>query len=316
MARVVIATALGGPEVLALVDEPLDGPGAGEVRLAVHAAGINPIDWKRYRAATGAGAELPMRLGFEAAGVVTEVGSEAVGPAGSIAVGDEVIAFRVDGAYADELVVPAAAVVPKPAAMGWEQAGGLMLAGATAIHALTASGVDAGDTVLVHAAAGGVGLMVVQIARARGARVIGTASTRNHEYLRELGVEPTTYGAGLADRVRALAPDGVDAAIDCIGTDEAIDVSLELVADHSRIASIAAFARGAQTGIKLLGGGPGADPGTELRQAARLQLTALVEQGKLEVRTRSFALDDVAAAHREGEAGHVTGKLVLVPSLS
>jgi NADPH2:quinone reductase len=314
MARVVLATAFGGPEVLSLVDEPLEGPRAGEVRLAVRAAGVNPIDWKRYGAAAGAGAELPLRLGFEAAGVVTEVGDEAVGPAGAVAVGDEVIAFRVDGAYADELVVHASTVVPKPSAMSWEEAGGLMLAGATAIHALTASGVVAGDTVLVHAAAGGVGLMVVQIARARGARAIGTASARNHEYLRELGVEPTTYGEGLADRVRALAPDGVDAAIDCIGTDEALDVSLELVADRNRIVSIAAFARGGGAGIKLLGGGPGADPGTEVREAARLQLAALVEQGKLAVKARAFALDDVAAAHREGQAGHVTGKLVLVPS--
>jgi NADPH2:quinone reductase len=314
VARVVVATALGGPEVLALLDEPLDGPRAGEVRLAVRAAGINPIDWKRYGPAAGPGAELPMRLGFEAAGVVTEVGGEAVGPAGPIAAGDEVIAYRVDGAYAEELVVPASTLVPKPAAMSWVQAGGLMLAGATAIHTLAATGVGSGETVLVHAAAGGVGLMVVQVARARGARVIGTASTRNHEYLRELGVEPTTYGEGLADRVRALAPGGVDAAIDCIGTDEALDVSLELVADRDRIASIAAFARGAQAGIKLLGGGPGADPGTEVRAAARLQLTALVEQEKLKVRTRSFALDDVATAHREGQTGHVTGKLVLVPS--
>jgi NADPH:quinone reductase len=314
MARVVVATALGGPEVLALVDEPVDEPRGGEVRLAVRAAGINPIDWKRYGPAAGPGAELPMRLGFEAAGVVTEIGGEAVGPAGAISVGDEVIAYRVDGAYAEELVVPASAVVPKPATMSWEQAGGVMLAGATAIHTLVATGVGVGDTLLVHAAAGGVGLMVVQIAVARGARVIGTASARNHEYLRELGVEPTTYGAGLAERVRALAPNGVDAAIDCVGTDEALDVSLELVDDRDRIASIAAFARGAQAGIKLLGGGPGADPGTEVREAARLQLTELVEQGKLEVRSHSFALADVAAAHREGQAGHVVGKLVLVPS--
>jgi NADPH2:quinone reductase len=315
MARVVVATALGGPEVLAVVEEPVAELGAGEVRLAVRAAGVNPIDWKRYSGATGgAAAELPMRLGFEAAGVVTEVGGEAIGPAGAIAVGDEVIAFRADGAYADELVVPASAVVPKPAAMSWVQAGGLMLAGVTATHALAATALGAGETVLVHAAAGGVGLMVVQLAVARGARVIATASERNHDYLRELGAEPTTYGAGLADRVRALAPGGVDAAIDCIGSDEAVDVSLELIADRDRIASIAAFARGAQAGIKLLGGGPGADPGTELRQAARLQLTALVEQGKLSVRARAFALDDVAAAHREGQAGHVTGKLVLVPA--
>jgi len=313
MPHVVVATAFGGPEVLALVEQPLDEPGAGEVRLAVRAAGINPIDWKRYSGLMGTGAELPMHLGYEAAGVVTEVGSEAVGPAGPVAVGDEVIAYSIDGAYADDLVVPASTVVPKPAAMSWEEAGGLMLSGVTAIHTLIATGVSAGETVLVHAAAGGVGLMAVQVALAGGARVIGTASERNHDYLRQLGVEPTTYGAGLADRVRALAPDGVDAAIDCIGTDEAVDVSLELVADRDRIASIAAFARGAEAGIKMLGGGPGADPGTELRMAARLQLTALVEQGKLEVRTRSFALDDAAAAHREGQTGHVTGKLVLVP---
>jgi NADPH:quinone reductase len=316
MARIVVATAFGGPEVLAVVEEAVDGPGAGEVRVAVRAAGINPVDWKRYSGAMGAQVGLPMRLGFEAAGVVTDVGSDAVGPAGPVAVGDEIIAYRIDGGYADDLVVPVSAVVPKPAAMSWEAAGGLMLAGATAIHALAATEVAAGETVLVHAAAGGVGLMVVQVALARGARVVGTASEANHEYLRELGVEPTTYGEGLADRVRALAPDGVDAAIDCVGTDEAVDVSLELVADRDRIASIAAFSRGAEVGIKLLGGGPGADPGTELRKAARLQLTALVEQGKLKVRARSFALDDVAEAHRVGQAGHVTGKLVLMPSSS
>ncbi|HEY1687314.1 MAG TPA: NADP-dependent oxidoreductase [Solirubrobacteraceae bacterium] len=247
--------------------------------------------------------------------MVTQAGAGAIGPAGPIAVGDEVISFRIDGGYAEELVVPASAVVPKPTGMSWEQAGGLMLAGATAMHALAATAIEAGDTLLVHAASGGVGLMVVQIAVARGARVIGTASERNHDYLRQLGAEPTVYGQGLAERVRALAGNRVDAAIDCVGTDEAVDVSLELVGDRERIASIAAFRRGSEAGIKLLGGGPGADPGTELRNAARLQLTELVAQGKLTVRTQSFALEDAAAAHREGQAGHVTGKLILVPGL-
>jgi NADPH2:quinone reductase len=314
MARFVVATAFGGPEVLVIHEGDIGAPGTGEVRIAVRAAGINPIDWKRYSGSMGSDAALPVRLGFEAAGVVTEVGSEAVGPAGAVAVGDEVIAYRIDGGYADELVIPASAVVPKPPSMSWEAAGGLLLAGATAMHTVVATGVRAGETVLVHAAAGGVGLMVVQLAIARGAHVIATASEANHPYLRQLGALPTTYGEGLADRVRALAPEGVDAAIDCIGTAEAVEVSLELVAARDRIASIAAFSSGAGTGIKLLGGGPGADPGTELRKAARLQLTALVEQGKLEVRTRSFALEDVAQAHREGQAGHVTGKLVLVAS--
>jgi NADPH:quinone reductase len=313
MSRVVVATAFGGPEVLSVVSEDVGVPGAGEVRIAVRAAGINPVDWKRYSGTQGTDAALPMRLGFEAAGVVVDIGNDAVGPAGRVRVGDEVIAFRIDGGYAEEVVVPASAVVPKPAVMSWEAAGGLMLAGATAVHALTATAVSAGETVLVHAAAGGVGLMAVQVAVARGAHVIGTASEGNHTYLRELGAEPTTYGDGLVDRVRALAPDGVDAAIDCVGTDEAVDVSLELVADRDRIASIAAFPRGGEVGITMLGGGPGADPGTDVRNAARLQLTALVGQGKLEVRARSFELGEVAEAHREGQAGHVTGKLVLVP---
>jgi NADPH2:quinone reductase len=314
MARVVVATAFGGPEVLTVIEEDVGAPGAGEVRLVVRGAGVNPIDWKRYGGAMGQGAGLPMRLGFEAAGVVAQVGIYAVGPGGPVEVGDEVIAFRIDGGYADELVVAAAAVVPKPAAMSWEAAGGLMLAGATAMHALATTVARAGETVLVHAAAGGVGLMVVQIAVARGVRVIATASEPNHPRLRELGAEPTTYGDGLAERVRGLAPGGVDAAIDCVGSDEAIDVSLELVDDRDRIASIAAFPRGFEVGIKMLGGGPGADPGTELRAAARLELIALVEQGQLVVDARPFSLEDVAAAHREGQAGHVSGKLVLVPA--
>jgi NADPH:quinone reductase-like Zn-dependent oxidoreductase len=313
MARVVVAVAYGGPEVLSVVHQDAGVPGPGEVRIAVRAAGINPVDWKRYSGAMGSTTALPMRLGFEAAGLVSAVGRNAVGPAGPVRVGDEVIAFRIDGGYADEVVVAASAVLPKPEAMSWEAAGGLMLAGATAVHALTATAVSPGETVLVHAAAGGVGLMTVQVALARGARVIGTASERNHAYLRDLGAEPTTYGAGLANRVRVLAPAGVDAAVDCVGTDEAVEVSLELVADRDRIASIAAFARGAAAGIRLLGGGPGADPGTEVRNAARLELTTLVEQDKLQIRTRSFELDEVAKAHREGRAGHVTGKLVLVP---
>jgi NADPH2:quinone reductase len=313
MARVVVATAPGGPEVLELVERAVAEPGPEEVRVEVRAAGVNPIDWKRYASAMGARAEFPLRLGFEVAGVVTQAGPDAVGPAGPVRAGDEVIAYPVDGGYAEELVAAASAIVPKPPGMSWEAAAGLLLAGATAVHLLSATNVSAGETVLVHAAAGGVGLMAVQVAAARGARVIATASERNHDYLRQLGAEPTTYGDGLAERVRALAPAGVDAAVDCVGTDEAIDVSLALIADRSRIATIVAAQRAAEAGVKLLGGGPGADPGTAIREAARLQLTALVEQGKLEVRARAFALDDVADAHREGQTGHVVGKLVLAP---
>ncbi len=314
MPRVVIATAFGGPEVLSLVEEPVGTPGPGEALLEIRAAGVNPVDWKRYGGAMGADpATLPQRVGFEAAGVVTAVGAGASGPAGPIAVGDAVIAFRVAGAYADQLVAPADALVPKPEALSFAQAGGLMLAGTTAVHLLSAAGVTEGDTVLVHAAAGGVGRLLVQLARVRGARVIGTASAANHEDLRALGVEPLAYGPGLVDRVRALAPEGVDAALDCVGTDEAVDASLELVADRDRIATIAAFERGAEAGIKRLGGGPGADSGTELRDAARLELTALVAGGQLEVVVREEPLADVVDVHRRAMDGHARGKLVLVP---
>ncbi|WP_369135247.1 zinc-binding alcohol dehydrogenase family protein [Modestobacter sp. I12A-02662] len=315
MSQVVLATAFGGPEVLSVVEEPTADPGPGEVLLEVRAAGVNPADWKTYAGTWGTDpAKLPMRLGFEAAGVVAAVGDGAEGPAGPLSLGDEVIGFRLTGAYASHVVAPAGSVVPKPAELSWEQAGGLMLAGVTAVHALTAAAVGTGDTVLVHGAAGGVGLMLVQLAGSRGARVIGTVGGDGAELVRRFGGEPVRYGDGLADRVRQLAPEGVTAAVDTVGTDEALDTSLTLVPDRARIATIANFARGPQAGVKLLGNGPGADPGTEIRAAARLELTRLAESGKLEVVVAgSYPLADVAAAHRAGQAGHTHGKLVLVP---
>jgi NADPH:quinone reductase len=313
--RVVLATRYGGPEVLSVVDEPVREPGPGEARVAVRAAGVNPADWKSYGGAFGTDpARLPRRLGSEVAGVVTAAGPDAVGPAGPLAVGDEVIGFRVTGGYAADVVVPASALVPKPASLGWEEAAGLMLAGATAVHALTAAGVGEGDTVLVHGAAGGVGLMAVQLAVLRGARVIGTVGGDGADLVRRLGGEPVRYGTGLADRVRELAPGGVTAAVDTVGTDEAVDVSLELVPERRRIASTAAFARGAAEGLSLLGSGPGADPGTALRDAARTELAALAGDGRLEVVVAgTYPLEDVAAAHRAGMAGHTHGKLALIP---
>jgi NADPH:quinone reductase len=315
MSRVVVAPSYGGPEVLALVDQPDRPPGTGEAVLEVRAAGVNPADWKSYGGEWGTDpSRLPLRVGSEASGVVVEVGEGAAGPAGPLAVGDEVIGYRVTGGYADRLVAPAASLVPKPDGLTWEQAGGLMLTGATAFHAVTAVDLRDGDTVLVHGAAGGVGLMLVQLARARGARVIGTARGEGAELVARLGGEPVPYGDGLADRVRELAPHGVTAAVDAVGTDEAIDTSLALVADRHRIATIAAFERGSAAGVQVLGNGPGADPGTAIRDAARLELTRLVDAGRLTVVVaRSWPLAEVAAAHREGMTGHSHGKLVLVP---
>ncbi|MFJ9903314.1 zinc-binding alcohol dehydrogenase family protein [Streptomyces sp. NPDC101152] len=310
-----MASAYGGPEVLSVIEVDVPEPGPGEVRVAVRAAGVNPFDYKVYSGAFGADpARLPLRLGGEAAGVVTAVGAGATGPAGPVEVGDEVIVHRAPGAYVSDLVVPASAVVPKPAELSWEEAGGLMAAGATAVHVLEAIGLGKGDTVLIHGAAGGVGLVAVQLAVARGATVVGTASEAKHELLRDLGAVPITYGPGLADRVRAAAPEGIDAAADLVGTDEAVDVSVDLVADRARIATIAGFERGARAGIKLLGGSPGADPGTQIRAAARLELTAAAEAGRLRILVAgSYPLREAAAAHREIMSGHTTGKIVLVP---
>lgn len=315
MPRAAVATAFGGPENVSVVDVDIPAPGPGQVRVAVRAAAVNPIDWKVYSGMMGADpASLPKRLGNEAAGVVVAVGEGAEGPRGPFAVGDEVVAYSAPGAYADEVVVAGSALVPKPASLSFEQAAGLMLAGTTAVHVIEAAGVGPGDTVLVHGAAGGVGLFVLQLAVARGARVIGTASPRNHDAVTRFGAEPVAYGDGLADRVRAMAPDGVDAALDLVGSDEAVDTSLELVPDRGRVASIAAFRRG-DTGIKLLGGGPGADPGTEIRDRARLQLVDLADAGKLQVVVaRTYPLTDAAEAHRAGQAGgQPPGKVVLVP---
>lgn len=315
MSVVVLAIGFGGPEVLTVADEPVAEPGPGEARIEVRAAGVNPVDYKAYSGAFGTDpAQLPMRLGAEAAGVVTAAGPGAQGPGGPVQPGDEVIAFPASGAYAAELVLHASALVPKPAALSWAAAGGLMVTGATAWHALVAAGVGERDTVLIHGAAGGVGLMAVQLAVARGALVIATASEPRHELLRELGARPVSYGTGLAGRVRAAAPGGVDAALDLIGTDEAVDVSLELVADRGRIATIAAFGRGLAEGLRVLGSAPGADPGTQIRDQARMELARLAGDGTLRVLvTQTFPLADAAAAHRAISTGHSVGKIVLLP---
>lgn len=315
MTSYVAATAFGGPEALSVLNETLGEPGPGEVRLRVHAVGTNPVDFKVYSGAYGRDdARLPLRIGSEAAGTVTAVGPEAVGPAGPISVGDEVIVFRAPGAYAEELLVPAGAVLPKPATLDWNQAAGLMLTGVTATHALASTAVGAGDTVLIHGGAGGVGIMAIQLAAGRGATVVATASPANHALLAELGAIPVAYGPGLADRVRAAAPGGVDAALDLVGTDEALDVSLELVADRDRIATIAGFSRGFGAGIKVLGGAPGADNGAAIRDAARLELVRLTEAGALTVHVQQvFPLAEAAAAHRLLMDGHGAGKVIMVP---
>jgi len=309
MAKTIVANGYGGPEVLLLIDEPTPMPGPGQAVVEVRAVGTNPIDYKSYSGMMGTDpAILPKRVGSEAAGIVRAVGSGV----SAFSVGDEVIAYPAPGAYTTELLVSADSLVHKPSTLDFEPAAGLLLTGATAVHLLTAADVSDGDTVVIHGASGGVGLMAVQLAVARGARVIATAGAGSHAVLAEFGATPVIYGDGLIDRIRELTPDGVDVALDLVGTDEAVDTSLELVADRSRIATIAAFGRAAKDGITLLGGGPGADPGTEIRSAARPQLAELAASGQLKVLiAETFPLSEAAAAHRALAASHAPGKIIL-----
>jgi NADPH:quinone reductase-like Zn-dependent oxidoreductase len=225
-----------------------------------------------------------------------------------------VVLYPVVGAYASQIVVAASAAVPKPPTLTFEEASGLMLAGSTAVHALTAVGASAGDTLVIHGAAGGVGLMAVQLAVNDGVRVIGTASEGSHASLREVGAEPVTYGDGLLERIVALAPKGVDVALDFVGSDEAIEVSLGLVDDRDRIATIVSSPRSFDMGLKVLGMAPGADPGTEVRDAARVELARQAGAGRLRVQVAAtYPLSEAASAHRDLLSGHTHGKIVLVP---
>lgn len=315
--RVVVATAFGGPEALSLVEQPVAEPGRGEVTIAVEAIGVNPLDRLLYSGAFGEDESLLAQpIGQELAGFVTAAGPEATGPAGPLRTGDQVIAYRLDipgGAYATAVTWPADIVVPKPANLAFEQAAGLLFAGAAAIHALEATAVGDGDTVLIHGASGAVGSIAAQVAKLRGARVIGTADPRHHDRLRDRGIDPIAYGTGLVDRTRTQAGT-IDAAIDAIGTDEAIDASLTLVADGARIATLVAFQRGADAGIKTLGGASATDPGTTIRSNAWSVLLPLAADRALGITiAATYPLNEVAAAHELLAAGHAGGKIILKP---
>jgi NADPH:quinone reductase-like Zn-dependent oxidoreductase len=305
MAQRWVATAPGGPEVLALEEYDVPPPGPGEVTIEVRAAGVNPADVKHI--GRGGPADFPKPVGYEVAGVVT-----AVGPGGGLSVGQEVIAFRVTGGWATALTVPASDVFSKPDRLSFEAAANLMLVGATASEMLDVTGVAAGETVLVHAASGAVGVSVLQQAALLGARVIGTASEGNFDLVRRYGGIPVAYGDGLEQRVRDAAPGGVGAALDCIGTDEAVDVSLALVADRSRIVTIAAGHRAESDGIRHIAGAMAASKA--YRDSVRADLVALAAEGKLEVPVaRTYPLVDALDAVEVILGGHPGGKLALIP---
>ncbi|NRQ30310.1 NADP-dependent oxidoreductase [Nonomuraea sp. NN258] len=291
----------GGPDVLEVMDVPAPQAGPGQVRVRVKAAGVQPYD-AAVRAGwvpAGLSPEFPRIPGNEFAGVVDQVGQDVDG----VSVGAEVLGFSLTRSYAQYIVVAATDVTPKPAGLPWEVAGALTAGVQTAEIALDTVGLGEGETLLVHAAAGSVGTAAVQIARRRGATVIGTAREENHDYLRDLGAIPVVYGEGLADRVRALAPGGVDASIDGAGG-HALEVAIELVKDRRRIVTLVEHGKAAELGVLTTQG---------VRSAERLgRYAALVAEGefKFPIR-RAYALADAADAHREIETGHGRGKLVI-----
>lgn len=294
-------SAPGGAEVLELVEiaEPTVGP--GQVRVRVKTAGVQPTDLAVREGWTPPGVTLsyPQVIGNEFAGVVDQVGSDVT----KFSVGDEVLGFRTLNCYVEFVVVPVEQIVVKPENLAWEIAGGLPGAGQTAHTAMQELGVGEGDTLLVHAAAGAVGTVAVQLAKLAGATVIGTASEANHDYLRSLGVIPVTYGEGLVERVCAVAPNGVDVSLDAAGAD-GLRAAMELVPDKNRIGTIVAFDIYQELGVRWLG---------SKRSAARLAaLAALCSEGKLKIQLRkAYPLDQAAAAHRDVGTGHGRGKVIL-----
>lgn len=304
MSSAIVFTEYGGPEVLHLVEAEPPTPAEGQVRIRVRAAGLQPADSLlrsgRFRAFMPA--RFPQRLGNEVAGVV-----DAVGPGvAESQIGQEVLGpAAAPGAHADHALADAAQLVTKPAGLAWSEAGALSASGQTAATCLHDLGVEDGDTVLIHGAAGGVGSMAVQIAVARGARVVGTASERNHQFLRDLGAVPVRYGPGLAERVREIAGARVDAAFDTAGTEDALAASVELVADRSRIGTVAAGADVERYGVRRM---------STRRSAGQLrELVELAEGGKLRVFVqRTFGLEQVHEAYTELDGGHVRGKLVFL----
>jgi NADPH2:quinone reductase len=311
-ARAVMAARYGGPEVLELGEVEVPDPGPGEVTIEVRAAGMNPVDFKLFSGSRGADpAALPLPVGLEVAGVLSAIGPQTQIASGDGQVGDEVIAFRVRGGYSSALTVPAADVFAKPVTLEFPAAANLLLAGGTAADMLRVVPPEAGTTVVIHRASGAVGVSLLQQLAPFGVRAIGTASPANFDEVRRFGGEPVTYGDGLEERLRDLAPDGFSAAYDCVGTDEAVDVSLGLV-DPRHLVTIAAAGRAANDGFEAVGASR--PDSAAFRDSNRPDLLARAARGELVVPvSRTYPLEDAAAALSFLAEGHPGGKLALIP---
>jgi NADPH:quinone reductase-like Zn-dependent oxidoreductase len=292
----------GGPEVLHVADDvPEPHAGPGQIRIKVRAAGVNGIDWKIRRGSFGGGKPPahPLGTGIDAAGVVDEIGEGVTG----VAIGDPVFGSG-HNTIAEYAVLSGWARMPE--GVSYEEAAGYPIPAETAIRTLRQVGVQPGETLLVNGAAGGVGSALVQVARARGITVIGIAGAGNQDYLRSLGAIPTTYGDGLVDRVRSLAPEGVDAAIDVAGSGVVPDL-ITLTGKPSKVLSIADF------GASTLGALVSTD--SEDPPAAFAEVARLYTEGVLRIPVgRAFPMTEAGAAHAAAQAGHATGRwIVTIP---
>jgi NADPH:quinone reductase-like Zn-dependent oxidoreductase len=296
----------GGIEVLQVVDVARPTAAAGRVVVEVVAASINPgeaaIRTGRLHAIFPAG--FPEGEGSDLAGLVAEVGAGVT----NVAIGDEVIGWSDErSSHAEAVSVPAGQLVPKPASVPWEAAGSLYVAGTTAVANVRAVGLRPGDVVAVSAAAGGVGSLTVQLARRREAEVIGIAGDGNAAWLASLGVVPVAYGDGLADRLRAAAPRGLDALIDCFGGGY-VDLAVALGVARDRINTIIDREGAQRLATKQEGMSTVSDPA-----AAISELAAFITAGKLVVPiARTFPLADVRDAYKQLEQRHTRGKIVLL----
>lgn len=304
MPRAVRFNEFGDVGVLKVVDVPRPTPAPGQVLVAVKAAGINPLETKLRN---GSMREMipttfPSGQGLDLAGQVAELGAGVDG----FTVGQDVVGFtETQSSHADYVLVDARNLVAKPANVPWEVAGGLYVVGTTAYASVAAVGVEAGDTVVVSGAAGGVGSLAVQLAKHRGATVIGLASPANHEWLASHGVIPVAYGDGVAERIAEAADGSVDAFIDTFGADY-IRLAIDLGVDPQRINTIINFADAARYEVKTDGNSKAATA------AVLAELLDLIDRGELEVPiAAAYPLEDVRDAFRDLDRGRTRGKIVL-----
>ena len=294
-------SAYGGPEVLQWAEAPDPHVGPGKIRIAVRAASVNPIDWKMFTGVMSGGKPMVGTgyLGVDAAGVVDEVGEGVTG----VAVGDDVFG---NGRHAQAEYAVLDSWAAKHPSIDWAVAAAAGLSGETAERGLRLLDIKAGNTLFIDGGAGGVGAVAVQVAVARGARVIASASEGNQDYLREIGAIPVRYGDGVADRVRNAAGGSVDAVFDVVGKTP-VDELISLAPDPAKVVTIANFAAG-EAGVRVTGGG--AD---SRAMEALAEIAGLLAQNKIVIKVQTFPFERAAEAYRISLNGHVRGKLVLVP---